>query len=341
MHRAIKFVTPAFVLSLGLAGTIQAAGNHAEGGSSPIPMQVVQAETETIKGTVKKVQGDVYTIKDEQGKELRLRIDKSALQGKEPKEGDKIQAKVLKGSESYNAIQAQKAGQSSGFGQSEMMSGKVEKVQGDVYTIKTDQGKKVELKIDQQALQGSSLKEGDQVQAQVKKSGSEPYEALFAKKGGQSTGSGQTEMMSGKVEKVEGDVYTIKTDQGKKVELKIDQQALQGPAPKKGDQLQAQVKKSGSEPYKALSAQKGGQGSSMQAQSASGKPSGQFTETITGEIKKVEGNVYYVQDSSGKEIRLRLDQSAQQSGDLKKGDKIEALVTKEKELHVISAEPAQ
>ena len=63
----------------------------------------------------------------------------------------------------------------------------------------------------------------------------------------------------------------------------------------------------------------------MQSQSSSQSQTnqgGQFTKTISGEILKVDGNIFYVQDPSGKEIRLRLDQSAEQSGDLKKGDTI-------------------
>lgn len=82
----------------------------------------------------------------------------------------------------------------------------------------------------------------------------------------------------------------------------------------------------------------------MQAQSSSQSQSsqgGQFTKTIKGEISKVDGNILYVQDPSGKEIRLRVDQSAEQSGEMKKGDTIEALVTQEKEYHVISAEPSR
>ena len=274
MHSTVKILTPALVLTLGLIGVVQAAGGQSQSSSlSQASGQVAQGETKTLKGTVKKVEGKVYTIRSDQGKEFRLRIEKDAFKGTEPKEGDKIQAKVRKGEQSFTVLSAKKAGQSS-----------------------------------------ASQRSG---------------------------GTGQTEMMSGKVEKVEGNIFTIKTDQGKKVEIKIERQALQGPTPKQGDQLQAEVTKAGSEPYQALSAKKARAGSSMQAQSASGNQAGKFTKTITGKIQKVQGNIYYVQDSSGKEIRLRLDQSAQTSGELKKGDEIEVLVTKEKEFHVISAEAAQ
>lgn len=152
---------------------------------------------------------------------------------------------------------------------------------------------------------------------------------------------GQMETLQGTVQKVEGDLYTIKSEQGKEMRLHIKKDALKGKEPKEGDKIQAKVMK-GDEEYHVISAQRAGQGSTMQSQSGSGKQQGgKATKTITGEIKRVDGNVYYVQDASGKEIRLRLDQSAEQTGELKKGDKIEALVTKEKEFHVISAEPAK
>jgi uncharacterized protein YdeI (BOF family) len=172
----------------------------------------------------------------------------------------------------------------------------------------------------------------------------------------QSQGTSQQEnhmaTIKGTVDKIEGDEFTIKNDNGDTIRLHLDEKAFQGKRPKEGDKIQAKipqgeetydvvsVKKEGGSP--AASAQPGG--ASMQAQSSSQSSSSQdekFTRTIKGEISKIDGNVYYVRDTSGKEIRLRLDQSAEQSGELKKGDKVEALVTQKKEFHVISAEPVQ
>ena len=167
------------------------------------------------------------------------------------------------------------------------------------------------------------------------------------------TGQQQNQMatVKGTVEKVEGDVFTIKNDKGETIRLHLDEKAFQGKQPKEGDKIQARIP-NGEEAYDVVSVKKDGDstadsalkgGESMQAQSSSQSPSSQekFTRTIQGEISKVDGNVYYVRDTSGKEIRLRLDQSAEQSGELKKGDKVEALVTQKKEFHVISAEPIQ
>lgn len=158
--------------------------------------------------------------------------------------------------------------------------------------------------------------------------------------------------VKGTVDKIEGEVFTITNDKGETIRLHLGEKAFQGKQPKEGDKIQAKIPQ-GEETYdvvsvkkeggpSATSAQKGGE--SMQAQSSSQSSSSQgekFTRTIQGEISKVDGNVYYVQDTSGKEIRLRLDQSAEYSDELKKGDKIEALVTQKKEFHVISAETVQ
>ncbi len=156
--------------------------------------------------------------------------------------------------------------------------------------------------------------------------------------------------VKGTVEKIEGNEFTIKNDKGETIRLHLEENAFQGKQPKEGDRIQARIPQ-GEETYNVISVNKDGQpssaptdGKSMQAHSSSQSQSnegGQFTKTISGKISKVDGNIFYVQDQSGKEIRLRVDQSAEQSGELKKGDKIEALVTQEKEYHVISAEPAQ
>ncbi len=158
--------------------------------------------------------------------------------------------------------------------------------------------------------------------------------------------------IKGEIQKIEGDVYTIEEVEGGQVRLHLDQRALQGNSFKEGDKVQAKILK-GDETYTVRSAKKAGQ-SSMHAQSPSGgmqseqpttsqsqksQQDGTFTKTVRGEVKNIDGNVYYVQDSSGKEVRLRMDQSAEQEGDIQKGDTIEALVTMEKEYHVISAEP--
>lgn len=214
MSEAVKMIIPVLALALGLTGTVQGDESIFKGESE---------QMETIKGDVQKTEGELYTIKDEEGKEVRLRIEDDVLQGKKFQEGDKIQAKVLMGSIMYNVISAKRAGQ------------------------------------------------GSSTQSQSPSS--------------------------------EG------------------QAGQQSQTPSTQDQSATQ--------------------SQMQGQSRQEGQAGEFTQTIQGTVQKVEGNVYYVQTDDGKEIRLRLDQSAQTEGELKEGDTIEALVTQEKEFHVISAQASQ
>ena len=49
--------------------------------------------------------------------------------------------------------------------------------------------------------------------------------------------------------------------------------------------------------------------------------------SITGEILRVQDDIYVVKDSMGKEVSLHVDQSTQKSGTLQEGDRIEAEVT--------------
>jgi hypothetical protein len=53
----------------------------------------------------------------------------------------------------------------------------------------------------------------------------------------------------------------------------------------------------------------------------------QDTESISGEILRVQGELYVVKDEKGKEVKLHVDHSTQKSGELKEGDKIEAEIT--------------
>jgi hypothetical protein len=73
------------------------------------------------------------------------------------------------------------------------------------------------------------------------------------------------------------------------------------------------------------------QGQRMGMKSESGS---QETESITGEILRVQGELYVVQDEMGKEVQLHVDHSTQTSGELKKGDRIEAEISTKR--HAVS-----
>lgn len=51
------------------------------------------------------------------------------------------------------------------------------------------------------------------------------------------------------------------------------------------------------------------------------------TQTIKGDLLKIDGDFYVVKDRTGKEVRLHVDKTSQLDGPFKPGDKLEAEAT--------------
>jgi len=51
------------------------------------------------------------------------------------------------------------------------------------------------------------------------------------------------------------------------------------------------------------------------------------TQTVKGDLLKIDGEFYVVKDTTGKEVRLHVDKTSQLDGTFKAGDKIEAQAT--------------
>ena len=62
-------------------------------------------------------------------------------------------------------------------------------------------------------------------------------------------------------------------------------------------------------------------------------------KTIKGELFLVEGGNYFVKIKDGKEVRLHTDKTTQMTGEIKKGDRIEAKVNNQN--HALSIRSAQ
>ena len=56
--------------------------------------------------------------------------------------------------------------------------------------------------------------------------------------------------------------------------------------------------------------------------------SAQGSKTVKGELFRIEGGNYFVKIKDGKEVRLHTDKTTQMTGEIKKGDRIEAKVNK-------------
>ncbi len=72
---------------------------------------------------------------------------------------------------------------------------------------------------------------------------------------------------------------------------------------------------------------------------AAGDMAAPSTQTIKGDLLKIDGEFYVVKDTAGKEIRLHVDKTSQLDGTFKAGDKIEVQATEKN--HAVSIRDVQ
>jgi hypothetical protein len=72
---------------------------------------------------------------------------------------------------------------------------------------------------------------------------------------------------------------------------------------------------------------------------AAGDMAAPSTQTIKGDLLKIDGEFYVVKDMAGKEIRLHVDKTSQLDGTFKAGDKIEVQATEKN--HAVSIRDVQ
>ena len=60
---------------------------------------------------------------------------------------------------------------------------------------------------------------------------------------------------------------------------------------------------------------------------AAGDMAAPNTQTVNGDLLKIDGEFYVVKDMAGKEIRLHVDKTTAVDGAIKVGDKVEAQAT--------------
>ena len=82
MKRLINLLGFAVILSFGVVGLSNAAGEMAAPGSK------------TVKGDVLKIEGEFYTVHDTAGHEVRLHVDKTSKLDGTFKTGDKVEVQV-------------------------------------------------------------------------------------------------------------------------------------------------------------------------------------------------------------------------------------------------------
>jgi len=73
---------------------VQAQADNPQGiqSTKPQPDKILKNE---VRGELLKIDGDLYTVKEMNGKEVRMQIDKETRVDRDLKPGDKVEAKVM------------------------------------------------------------------------------------------------------------------------------------------------------------------------------------------------------------------------------------------------------
>jgi hypothetical protein len=118
-----------------------------------------------VRGEVIKIDGDVYTVEDDLGRQLRLHLTPKCERDADVRVGDEILARTThRGKEFY--IKSLKKIPSAGLA-GHLIEGKVVKIEGDSYLVKDISGREVRLRVDGTTSKDGNITIGDVIQAQI------------------------------------------------------------------------------------------------------------------------------------------------------------------------------
>jgi hypothetical protein len=118
-----------------------------------------------VRGEVVKIDGDIYTVEDDLGRQLKLHVVPTAEKDVDVQIGDEIVARTThRGKEVY--IKSLKK-ISSSSSQSLLVEGRVVKIDGDSYLVKDISGREVRLHVDGRTSKDGNITIGDNVQAHI------------------------------------------------------------------------------------------------------------------------------------------------------------------------------
>jgi uncharacterized protein YdeI (BOF family) len=137
------------------------------GGPSNAAETVKKGWMGTIRGEVIKVDGDVCTIEDSLGRELRLHLDKRAERDGNIQPGDEIIARTVNRGKEVFIKSLRVMSSPSPSTSSPLIEGRVLKIEGDSYFVRDISGKDVRLHVDRTTTKDGNITIGDSVQAQV------------------------------------------------------------------------------------------------------------------------------------------------------------------------------
>jgi exosome complex RNA-binding protein Csl4 len=133
-------------------------------------------ESKLIEGNVLKIEGELYTVHDTAGHEVRLHVDKTThLEGGVFKAGDKVEAHVTEKGHVRAMIHMTASGTMTTPG-SKIVEGDVLKTEGEYYIVRDRSGHDVRLHVDKTThLEGDAFRVGDTLEAYVTDKGHARY----------------------------------------------------------------------------------------------------------------------------------------------------------------------
>ena len=118
-----------------------------------------------VRGEVIKIDGDVYTVEDNLGRQLRLQLTPKCERDADVRVGDEILARTVnRGKEFY--IKSFKKISSSVLA-SHMIEGKVVRIDGESYLVKDISGREISLHVDGRTAKDGNITIGDVVHARI------------------------------------------------------------------------------------------------------------------------------------------------------------------------------
>lgn len=119
-----------------------------------------------VRGEVLKIDGDVYTVEDDLGREVALHLDPNAERDADVHIGDEIIARTThRGKVTY--IKSIKKISSPTLAGGPLIEGKVVKIEGDSYLVKDISGRELSLRVDGTTSKDGNITIGDSVLAQI------------------------------------------------------------------------------------------------------------------------------------------------------------------------------
>jgi len=138
----------------------------------------------TIEGQVLKIDGNIYTVRDAAGRELRVHVDQNTQSDTTIKVGDRVRARIGHVPSDVYARSFQKwSGKEGEPILFPTVEGEILKREGDTFVLRDLSGQEVRLQVDKSTKLDSNLTPGDKVVARIDSMTAPNYATSLTKKG--------------------------------------------------------------------------------------------------------------------------------------------------------------